>query len=431
MDEREGTVQTAAAELEVARVTIDSLQAEVHTAHEAVAQLREELASERVRATEASDVAGSADRERHALGERLEKLAHQLETAVAENADLNRRLQDAEARRQLELADDQGRAQLDDLLRVTQERLAGQTEKLIAAEDRAKELEADLATRIEHIEVVEADLRTHQMSEALKEKRRNEHETAEASAAAVDAGEPMEDRRAATPFTKELSLDAKKTLSRMMGITQILKHKRDAKDQAQLIKQLTAYARRLDHTVSDLADADRLARGNVELQIKRSDVEALLRRVVEESGVANDHEVRVDADTLVIGVDALRTEQILSGLLRASSDRTPTGKQISVRLQQFEGGVLFSVEDPEPSSDASVSPVVRRFAEMQGGWAKVESRDGGGSAFRVYLPDAAPLDEAATDLRILVDAQQADVWDNSAEQILVQELHRLAELPED
>jgi len=432
MADRDGFATSAAAELDEARRTIDGLQAEVHTAHEAVAQLREELAVERNRATEATDVAGSVDRERRALTERVEKIAHQLEAAVAENAELNRRLQDAEARRQLELADDQGRAHLDELLRVTQERLAGQTEKLIAAEDRVKQLEVDLASRGERIEVVEAELRTHQMSEALKEKRRADHDDVEAAAASTaEAGAPFEDRRASTPFTKELSLDAKKTLSRMMGITQILKHKRDAKDQAQLIKQLTAYARRLDHTVSDLADADRLARGNVELQIKRSDVEALLRRVIEESGVANDHEVKVESDSLVMGVDALRTEQILSGLLRASGDRTPNGKQISVRLRQHDGGALFSVEDPEPSSDASLSPVVKRFAEMQGGWAKVESRDGGGSAFRVFLPDAAPLDEAASDLRILVGAQQQDVGDNPAEQILVQELPRLAEMPDD
>jgi hypothetical protein len=87
-----------------------------------------------------------ADRDRASQQARAEKLVRQLEDAAAENAELNRRLQDFEARRQLELADDQGRAQIDQLLQVTQERLAGQTEKLIAAEDRAKELETDLIT---------------------------------------------------------------------------------------------------------------------------------------------------------------------------------------------------------------------------------------------------------------------------------------------
>ena len=48
---------------------------------------------------------------------------------------------------------------------------------------------------------------------------------------------------------------------------------------------------------------------------------------------------------------------------------------------------LLSVEDKEASSDGSLSPVVSKLADVMGGWAKVESRPSGGSAFRVYLPD--------------------------------------------
>ena len=70
-----------------------------------------------------------------------QRLATDLEAAAQENADLNRRLQEIEARRALEIADAEGRADLDDILRVTQERLAGQTEKLIAAEERAQSME--------------------------------------------------------------------------------------------------------------------------------------------------------------------------------------------------------------------------------------------------------------------------------------------------
>ena len=92
---------------------------------------------------------------------------------------------------------------------MTQERLAGQTEKLIAAEDRVKELETDLITARNRLEVIEGDLRMHQMSDALRETR--EQETADAVArdeqdAVVEV--PVEDRRGSTPFMKELPLDA-------------------------------------------------------------------------------------------------------------------------------------------------------------------------------------------------------------------------------
>jgi len=249
------------------------------------------------------------------------------------------------------------------------------------------------------------------------------------TAAASDAAHP-DDRRATTPFMKELSLDARKSVTRILGITSILKHKKDAKEQSQLVRQLTAHTRRLDHIVSDLADAETLVHGTIELTVRRTDLEPLVRRVVEESGIDADHEVVVHADRLVVAIDPLRTEQILSGLLRTSGDRTPAKKTIVVRLEDADEGALICVEDPEPSSDASMSPVVRRFAEAQAGWATVESRESGGSVFKVYLPDGAGIGEprkAGThDVKVVVDGPPDD-WEHSdGSSVLVQELHRLS-----
>ena len=95
---------------------------------------------------------------------------------------------------------------------------------------------------------------------------------------------------------KELSFDARKSLTRIMGITSILKHKKDAKEQAQLVRQLTAHTRRLEHIVADLGDAERLVHGKIELTVRRTDLETLVRRVVEESGVDADHEVVIETE---------------------------------------------------------------------------------------------------------------------------------------
>ena len=281
---------------------------------------------------------------------------------------------------------------------MTQERLAGQTEKLIATEDRVKELEADLTSAAERADLAEAENRTHQMSDALREMREHDvaatrdattqREISAATSAAIEAG-ALEDRRASAPLLKELSMDAKKSLAKIDGITKLMKHKRDAKDQAQLMKQLATFTRRLDHTVADIADAENLSNGTVELAIKRTDMEALINRVVEESGADADNDIRVVADSLKLRIDAQRTEQIMSGLLRTASERTQNGKTIVVRLQQVDGGAMVSVEDPGDVSDSAISPVVRRFAEIQGGWIKAEPVDGGGAAFRVFLPDGA------------------------------------------
>ena len=434
--ERTAAVGQARKEADEMRRSLAALQEDLARADGTIEQMRTELEAERLRNAETEDVSMKADRDRASQQARAEKLVRQLEDAAAENAELNRRLQDFEARRQLELADDQGRAQIDQLLQVTQERLAGQTEKLIAAEDRVKELETDLITARNRLEVIEGDLRMHQMSDALRETR--EQETADAVArdeqdAVVEV--PVEDRRGSTPFMKELSLDAKKSVAKINGITQLLKHKKDQKDQAQLIKQLTGHARRLDNLVADIADAERLAAGAIKLNIRRTDLESLVNRVVEEAMADSDHDIRVVAEPTKVRIDQVRTEQILNGLLRATSERTQSGKTIVVRLQHVDGGAMLSVEDPEPSSDASISPVVRRLAEAHGGTVKAESRDGGGSAFRVFLPDPEARTDGATapDVKILVEEAggrpQDEPWEaEAAHQQLAAELRRLAEL---
>jgi hypothetical protein len=421
------------------REKFEAVRAELETQRAAAAQTEEgavglqaQIEAERSANQELLQRAERAERDARTAARQADQIERQLEEAAADNAELNRRLQEIEARRALELADADGRADIDELLRVTQERLAGQTEKLMAAEDRLHETDRALAASRERVEEVEAALRQHQMSESLRQIR---GEGGQPEDEAVDPGVAeaavIEDRRASSPFLKELSLDANKSISKIMGITQILKHKKDAKEQAQLIKQLTMHARRLDHTVRDLSDADQLARGTIDLQVQRTDLEPLVERVITETGISSDHDVRIETEKLVVGVDRMRTEQILTGLIRNAGDRTPTGKTIVVRLTHADGGALISVEDTEASSDASMSPVVRRFAEAQGGWAKVESREGGGSSFRVFLPDASPErpaePEAPTDaeLQIVVDDELGGLEPG---EFLVQELHRLSEL---
>ena len=437
--ERSTTVSQAHKDADDIRRSLVAAQADLTRADESIDEVRAELEMERQRAEEADQVVASATKERDELREQFEKVVRQLDGAAADNQELNRRLQDFEARRQLELADDPGRSEIDELLRVTQERLAGQTEKLIAAEDRARDLEAELESTVERADLAEAEMRTHQMSAALREIREQDvaanrdaatqREVAAATSAAIDAG-VLEDRRATSPLLKELSVDAKRSIAKIDGITKLLKHKKDGKDQALLMKQLATYTRRLDHAVADIAEAERLATGTAELAIKRTDMEALVSRVVEETKVDADHDIRVVADQLKIRIDAQRTERILSGLLQAATERTQNGKTIVVRLQNVEGNALLSVEDPGQPSEAAVSTIVRTFAELQGGSIKTDATDGG-AAFRVFLPDGAGTGASAPKLQITVEeleAEQGDGWEaEAAHQELAAELRRFAQ----
>jgi hypothetical protein len=426
--ERQGAFDGAAEDVRRATADRQALAGEIAELRAALERTETELAAERVgrEAVESSDTRMREEARRAA--ERSERLAEDLEVATQANTEMNRRLQEIEARRALEVAEDEGRAHLDELLTATQERLAGQSEKLIAAEERLREMERQRTIDGERLEELQAKLRQHQMADQMRELQPAKHDHRDHEEAAPDG-----DRRASTPFIKEMSMDAQKTISRMMGVAQLLKHKHGAKEQAQLVQQLTANARRLDNTVRDLSDIDSLVTGTISLELRNTDLESLIRRVVEESGIEAEQDVRVEAEPVAISIDRTRTEQILQGLLRSAGDRTPAGKTITVRLLNEGGGALIVVEDAASSTEISLSPMVRRLAEVQGGWAKVESRDGGGSECQVFLPPGGPsatparethesTPEAVTKDEV---AEDPNHWVN-AEQALVRELRQLS-----
>ncbi len=452
----------AAEEVELLRRELRSAQAEISALSETHTGAEGELDSARAElAASKTDLEATRNELAQAQAEVQAELARGVE--LAERAERAERELAAISERELEGGDETtARTELEEVLRVTQERLAGNTERLQQLEENTRAAERELSEAQSRIAELESELRRGEMEKTIRQLRgedaddevRGDPIPDDAVAAAVVAAAVLEDRRAVTPFMKELSLDAKKTLTQILGVTLTLKHKKSAQEQAPLLRQLASFARRLDHTVSDLADADKLASGAIELNIRRTNMEALVERVVEESGVSVDHDVRLETGELVIAVDPLRTEQILNVLLRGSAERTPPGAQIIVRLSRADGGAMIAVEDKEPSSDASMSPIASRVARMLGGWTKVESRPNGGSAFRVFLPDRSPgveasleqnaedepgngeieVPEAARDrLEIVVDEMSAaapepdtgESW--AAGQLLVQELQRLSQ----
>jgi hypothetical protein len=229
-----------------------------------------------------------------------------------------------------------------------------------------------------------------------------------------------------------MSMDAQKTISRMMGVAQLLKHKQGAKEQAQLVQQLTANGRRLGDTIRDLSDIDSLVTGTVSLELRNTDLESLIRRVLDESGIESEQDVRVEIEPVSIAVDRTRTEQIIQALLRSAGDRTPEGKTITVRLIRDKGGALIVVEDAESSAEISLSPMVRRLAEVQGGWAKVAPREGGGAAFQVFLPAGGPggtppLEPVEGDQAAAEPVKDEPNHWVQAEQALVRELRELSQ----
>jgi signal transduction histidine kinase len=225
-----------------------------------------------------------------------------------------------------------------------------------------------------------------------------------------------------TTFLEAVSHDLRTPLASVLGISLTLGREdvplseADTKD---LVARLVANARKLEHLLADLLDLDRLARGIVEPNRRPLDVAALVAETIETSEVLAGRKVVTTLDSVVISVDPAKVERIVENLLANTARHTPFDATIWVRVERWLAGALIAIEDegpgiPDDLKTAIFEPfrqgpqatphspgvgiglsLVARFAELHGGRAWVEDREGGGSSFRVFLPDAPEESEAA------------------------------------
>jgi hypothetical protein len=222
-------------------------------------------------------------------------------------------------------------------------------------------------------------------------------------------------------FLQAVSHDLRTPLAAILGLAITLERQEEL-DPAQarvLAGRIATNASKLDRMVTDLLDLDRLSRGIVEPKLARTDLGDLVRRVIEDSDVGSTRRVEVEIHQIEATVDGAKVERILDNLLTNAARHTPIGSRIWVRLTPEARGALLCVEDDgpgvppgerasvfEPFRQGSDTPeltpgvgigltLVARFAEMHGGRAWVQEREGGGASFRVWFPLNGPEAPAA------------------------------------
>jgi PAS domain S-box-containing protein len=216
-------------------------------------------------------------------------------------------------------------------------------------------------------------------------------------------------------FLDAVSHELRTPLAAVIGIALTLERAGDslpAADAADLIARLVANARKLDRLLADLLDLDRLSRGIVAPKRRPTDVPALVQRVTDEWCLLNGREVELDSEPVTIALDAGKVERIVENLLANAARHTGPDTPIWVRVRRESDGVLLAVEDAGPGVPAELRAslfeafrrgpevpahapgvgiglsLVARFAQLHGGRAWVDDRPGGGSSFRVFIPDA-------------------------------------------
>jgi PAS domain S-box-containing protein len=218
-------------------------------------------------------------------------------------------------------------------------------------------------------------------------------------------------------FLDAVSHELRTPLAAIVGIGLTLEHKAGDladEDRNDLYTRLVANARKLDRLLNDLLDLDRLTHGIVAPKRRPTDVAALAARIADDWGLLNGRRPQVVAEPVTVSLDPGKVERIIENLLANAVRHTPPHTPVWVRVEHPAGGdgVLLAVEDagagiPAELRDSVFEPfrqgpgtpthapgvgigltLVARFAELHGGRAWVEERAGGGSSFRVLIPDA-------------------------------------------
>jgi PAS domain S-box-containing protein len=214
-------------------------------------------------------------------------------------------------------------------------------------------------------------------------------------------------------FLHAVSHELRTPLSAVLGFALTLERadldlsEEEARD---IAGRIATNARKLERLLTDLLDLDRLDRGILEPTLHPTDLPELVRRVLRESQVPAQRSVEIETEPVVVPLDAAKVERIVENLMVNAMRHTPAGARVWIRVRPADGGAVLCVEDDGPG----VSPELRRsifepfmrgpgvptyapgvgvglslvgrFAELHGGRAWVEEREGGGASFRVFLP---------------------------------------------
>ena len=241
-------------------------------------------------------------------------------------------------------------------------------------------------------------------------------------------------------FLQAVSHDLRTPLAAILGLAVTLERGDavglDAEESRELAGRIAQNARKLEKIVTDLLDLDRLSRGLIEPVLRLTDVGALVRSIAEDSELLHGRTVLIQVASVVVPVDTAKVERIVENLLGNTAKHTPPDATVWIRVERAEGGVLLCVEDDGPgvpldlreqifepflqgTSPSSHSPgvgvgltLVARFAQVHGGKAWVQERQGGGASFRVFLPadPVVPVEEDVNEHQVVVedsDASQA------------------------
>jgi PAS domain S-box-containing protein len=227
-----------------------------------------------------------------------------------------------------------------------------------------------------------------------------------------------------------LAHDFKGPLTTIVGFADVLAEDDRFDDESRkFLAMISSSAMRLASLATDTLALSRLEQNELTLTIETFDIVALVRDIVRVFSVTRQIDLISDRAELMIAGDPARLRQVFENLIGNAIKYSPNGEPVELKLRAKGRGVEVAVRDEGIGiPDADRPKLFGRFAraqnaralgiggtgfglyltktivELHGGTITVESKEGHGSTFRVFVPASAAVSRPQHRRFILLDA---------------------------
>ncbi|MBV9067065.1 MAG: hypothetical protein JO231_00010 [Acidobacteria bacterium] len=222
-----------------------------------------------------------------------------------------------------------------------------------------------------------------------------------------------------------LAHDFKGPLTTIVGFADVLaEDDRFDYEARQYLGMISSSAMRLASLATDTLALSRLEHNELALALGEVDVVALVRDVVRVFSVTRPIDLRISGAPLVVTGDAARLRQVVENVVGNAIKYSPGGEPVEVAMRPRQGGIELTVRDRGIGIPESERPklfgrfarasnaralgiggtgfglyLTRTIVELHGGAIEVDSVEGQGSTFRIYVP-AQPAQRSIAPIRI-------------------------------